>query len=67
MPVPQRVNFLVEQASCLLLTLMPVPQRVNFLVEQASCLLLTLVPLGEFVVTRRLKSLLYKQNPLQAD
>ncbi|MEG5007507.1 hypothetical protein [Microcoleus sp. B5-D4] len=31
MPVPQRVNFLVEQASC-------VPQRVNFLVEQASCL-----------------------------
>ncbi|MEG4305312.1 hypothetical protein QUB16_21745 [Microcoleus sp. D3_18a_C4] len=28
-PVPQRVNFLVEQASC-------VPQRVNFLVEQAG-------------------------------
>ncbi|MEG4347241.1 hypothetical protein QUB70_28760 [Microcoleus sp. A003_D6] len=46
---------------------MPVPQRVNFLVEHASCLLLTLVPLGEFVVTRRLNLLLYKQNPLQAD
>ncbi|MEG3923883.1 MULTISPECIES: hypothetical protein [unclassified Microcoleus] len=34
MPVPQRVNFLVEQASRT--GKMPVPQRVNFLVEQAE-------------------------------
>ncbi|WP_333378553.1 hypothetical protein [Microcoleus sp. T3_D1] len=36
MPVPQKINFLVEQASCLFIK--AVPQKINFLVEQASCL-----------------------------
>jgi hypothetical protein len=36
MPVPQKINFLVEQAS--VTGKMPVPQKINFLVEQASCL-----------------------------
>ncbi|MEG5186527.1 hypothetical protein QUB28_22610 [Microcoleus sp. B4-C3] len=40
MPVPQRVNFLVEQAEKPVPKL-PIPQEMNFLVEQASCLFLT--------------------------
>jgi hypothetical protein len=38
MPVPQENLFIVEQASCLLLTIV---QYLSCIVEQASCLLLT--------------------------
>ncbi|MEG5015938.1 MULTISPECIES: hypothetical protein, partial [unclassified Microcoleus] len=63
-PVPQNIETLVEQASCLfnfsvLATgKMPVPQNIETLVEQASCLFnFSVLATGEMPVPQNIENL----------